>query len=704
MTGGGVPKANENNPNLVNEMGSGMKPAGSGGGLSEAKMEMMEMDAAALLLPQVDVRDMRLTTTSPAGSVESDFWGDGDGDDGIENDGFDPMEAAHAAVDRLMGSTTSPMSTAGNTTSHAALGGGDADGDTRLLEDLLLDGLGLRHMEAEPSGGVVTAASRSSSRRGAAAGAGAAGQSRPANASGGGGGVSSNSTLDDFPTTPASSKNASDADKPGTKAKGDNGSGAGGRTSGGGGGGSGGRKNRLSPGSLASSASSTPLSVLSSNSSTPQSAGDGSQTSPGSIAAMTLNPSLWKLVERGETCPFQDCAFTVAFFERKEARKAAAAAAAAAGGGGGGGGVGAGMLKEEGEEDNDKENRSRCRHFHTLCGCRHTRGVLKGRLFQTNQLDKARNHQKKHAHADAAAAAAAASSTAAAAAAAPSPATAGGHGMARPAAETPSPVPSMAMPSSQESAGSSYFWGSQPDEPLSQGQQRQAQQDAIYSSSQPLFGQGRQVGGDTAVGGVGADGGADGRVRCHGGHDRDRDSVAMEDAGPSSTLPIDDREDESGIESTAGGKSPHPKKAAKARGRGRGAVKSRRGGLDGGGSDTSCSKEKDTSRDGRRTWTDAESDRLREVVEHRSAGDSRKNWQWVAAKVSEVSPRGPGDSEGGTLHPDGGINPNRKTPSQCKMRWERILNPGVKRGLWTKEEDQKLKEVAAAMEYKWSHV
>ena len=45
-----------------------------------------------------------------------------------------------------------------------------------------------------------------------------------------------------------------------------------------------------------------------------------------------------------------------------------------------------------------------------------------------------------------------------------------------------------------------------------------------------------------------------------------------------------------------------------------------------------------------------------------------------------------------------------KTPSQCKMRWERILNPGVKRGLWTKEEDQKLKEVAAAMEYKWSHV
>lgn len=81
--------------------------------------------------------------------------------------------------------------------------------------------------------------------------------------------------------------------------------------------------------------------------------------------------------------------------------------------------------------------------------------------------------------------------------------------------------------------------------------------------------------------------------------------------------------DESGVESTAAGgagRSHHPKKAAKARarGRGRGAVKSRRGGVDGGGSDTSCSKEKDTSRDGRRTWTDAESDRLREVVGHRS--------------------------------------------------------------------------------------
>jgi len=40
-------------------------------------------------------------TTSPAGSVESNFWPDGGGGDD-DGDGFDPREAAHAAVDRLV--------------------------------------------------------------------------------------------------------------------------------------------------------------------------------------------------------------------------------------------------------------------------------------------------------------------------------------------------------------------------------------------------------------------------------------------------------------------------------------------------------------------------------------------------------------------------------------------------------------------------
>lgn len=61
MEGGGGLKANENDPNLVNNMGSGIKLTGRGEGVSEVKMESMGMDATALLLPQVDVRDMRVS-------------------------------------------------------------------------------------------------------------------------------------------------------------------------------------------------------------------------------------------------------------------------------------------------------------------------------------------------------------------------------------------------------------------------------------------------------------------------------------------------------------------------------------------------------------------------------------------------------------------------------------------------------------------
>ncbi|CAN0382049.1 unnamed protein product, partial [Ectocarpus fasciculatus] len=108
--------------------------------------------------------------------------------------------------------------------------------------------------------------------------------------------------------------------------------------------------------------------------------------------------------------------------------------------------------------------------------------------------------------------------------------------------------------------------------------------DSVASSSQPLFGQGRRDSTSTAVGSVGVDGHGvgwtDGHLRGYGDHDRD--SVGVEDAARSSTLPADDTEDESGVESTAAGgagagRPHHPKKAVKARGRGRGAVKSRRG-------------------------------------------------------------------------------------------------------------------------------
>lgn len=91
-------------------------------------------------------------------------------------------------------------------------------------------------------------------------------------------------------------------------------------------------------------------------------------------AAVGLDPSVWKVVERAEVCPFKECAFTVSAAEGKEGANSDR---------GGKGIVGAvkgfdlGLVKQE-------KNRSRCRHFHTLCGCRHTRGAFKGLPFQVS--------------------------------------------------------------------------------------------------------------------------------------------------------------------------------------------------------------------------------------------------------------------------------------------------------------------------------
>eukprot|EP00752_Nemacystus_decipiens_P015179 g13519.t1 len=659
----------------------------------------IEMDADALL--PVDVRDMRLAmASSPAGSVESGFWLEdegGDGDGGDENEGFDPMEAAHAAVDRLMASSACTNTKHGrveaDADADADAGGGHGARDAKLLDKLLLDGLGMH--KAGPgnaaSGGDAARPSWKRKPRGSAA--------HPSSAS----------ALSD-PTTPATGAN-DDADADASRKKNNSGGGRSrsstsnghshshrvkrGKVNGGG------PSPAPSSASASSSfsASSTPLSTLSAHGrsgsiggtsssagGTPRSVGGFSNSSPGSstsIASMTLAPSLWKLVERGETCPFPDCAFTVAFLEEKELakkRKAGKDAQEGAlleiestnlgghgntvtgddddedahvhggvGGGGAGGRVGgAGMVAGKGAADDDTGG--------------HETGV---KMDRTNQLDKARNHQKKHAHADALAAA--------------SPA----GGRAGSSAETPSPMP-MPLPSSQESSYThtqSVAWGSQLDAPLSLSQtsarsQREGGVEVEAVTPVPSS-QGRHSTVSSVL-------------------DDDGEDVVIDDDDDLSGL-LDDSEDESGMESSAGKSRPRSRAAKGGRGsspgnsgthnlgvglEGSGTLDGIGGGSGSGGAGAGGLN----SRDGRRTWTDAESDRLREVVERSNAGDNRKNWQWVAARVCEVSGAG------------------RKTPSQCKMRWERILNPGVKRGLWTKEEDQKLKEVAAAMDYKWSHV
>ncbi|CAM9387901.1 unnamed protein product, partial [Hapterophycus canaliculatus] len=410
-----------------------------------------------------------------------------------------------------------------------------------------------------------------------------------------------------------------------------------------GGGGGGGRSFPLSSASPSSSStsassspasSSSPLSTLSSNTSTPRSAGDGSNSPPGgSIASMTLTPSLWKLVERGETCPFEDCAFTVAFLEQKEARKAAAAALLkenSNGRGGSGSGSGAdsagrgsaaagGMAAAaEGEAGENKENKSRCRHFHTLCGCRHTRGVLKGRLFQTNQLDKARNHQKKHAHADAAAAAAAATATGTAVADAAESSTCDvGAPAASPMSSSPmsaSPISPVVMsvpfPSSQESGGS-LLWGSQADDALSsQGLSQGASQEGQQGTP---FRQGSRTPASIRGGVDDSPFGSSGFL-----DDAIDDAVGLTVRGshfPCPTAPSH-KPDYPALESSAAGRPRSiPKSSTKARPLKRSKGK---GGSPTCTAATAAGGDASNSRDGRRTWTDAESDRLREVVENRN--------------------------------------------------------------------------------------
>ncbi|CAM9858078.1 unnamed protein product [Hapterophycus canaliculatus] len=80
-------------------------------------------------------------------------------------------------------------------------------------------------------------------------------------------------------------------------------------------------------------------------------------------------------------------------------------------------------------------------------------------------------------------------------------------------------------------------------------------------------------------------------------------------------------------------------------------------------------------------WTKEEDTRLREIVEHHGA----KNWRMVAEQL-------------GTLRSD----------VQCLHRWNKVLRPGLHKGPWTEEEDSIVRECVehsgAQKQVKWSVV
>ena len=65
----------------------------------------------------------------------------------------------------------------------------------------------------------------------------------------------------------------------------------------------------------------------------------------------------------------------------------------------------------------------------------------------------------------------------------------------------------------------------------------------------------------------------------------------------------------------------------------------------------------------KRWWTREEDEKLRKLV----ADNGTKNWKRIASFLED------------------------RTDVQCLHRWQKVLNPGIRKGWWTNEEDQKLR-------------
>ena len=101
-------------------------------------------------------------------------------------------------------------------------------------------------------------------------------------------------------------------------------------------------------------------------------------------------------------------------------------------------------------------------------------------------------------------------------------------------------------------------------------------------------------------------------------------------------------------------------------------------------------------------WTPSEDNRLRQLVGR--FGD--KAWHLVADNMPEShSPAAPvsaAEAAAATLRP------NHHTAVQCMCRWKNVLSPEVRKGPWTEEEDEIVRELVEAAEgpdkIKWREV
>eukprot|EP00029_Vermamoeba_vermiformis_P010267 TRINITY_DN5353_c0_g1_i2.p1 TRINITY_DN5353_c0_g1~~TRINITY_DN5353_c0_g1_i2.p1 ORF type:complete len:428 (-),score=62.89 TRINITY_DN5353_c0_g1_i2:69-1352(-) len=95
------------------------------------------------------------------------------------------------------------------------------------------------------------------------------------------------------------------------------------------------------------------------------------------------------------------------------------------------------------------------------------------------------------------------------------------------------------------------------------------------------------------------------------------------------------------------------------------------------------SKQQDRQRKPANFWAPEESDKLLEII--KSSDHGPKKWKQIAKALNQAT---------------GG----QKTPSQCSQHYHRVAAPGINKGTWTKDEDDKLASLFQQYGACWSQV